>query len=253
MFDFLRDFQAKRGVRLPSVGLFHEDTLFGADSAKVQEKLAAERGVEVAVNVQYRSRATSLTAEVQRLKAASPAVLLPTSYTSDAILFVRTARELDYNPPMILAQDAGFIEADFLGAVGKDAEGVMSRSVFSLDLAARRPVVARVNEMFKRRAGKDLNDNTSRALTGLLVLAEAFNRAGSTDPEAVRKALLATDLKPAQLVMPWKGVRFDPTTGQNELGTPIITQYRGGAFRVVWPFDLAVTDVLYPLPRWSAR
>ena len=157
------------------------------------------------------------------------------------------------NPAMILAQDAGFIETDFLQAVGKDAEGVLTRSVFSLDLVAERPAVGRVNELFRRRAGKDLNDNTWRAFTGLLVLADAINRAGSTDPEAIRQALLATDLKPAELIMPWKGVRFDAATGQNELGTPIITQFRGGAFRVVWPFDLASTDVLYPLPKWSER
>jgi branched-chain amino acid transport system substrate-binding protein len=253
MFDFLREFQAKRGLRLPSVGIIHEDTLFGADSAKVQEELAAKQGYQVAAKLAYRARSTSLVAEVQRLKAANPAVLLPTSYTSDAILIMRTARELDYNPPMILAQDAGFIESDFVNAIGKDAEGVMSRSVFSLDLAAKRPAVGRVNELYRRKQGKDLNDNTSRAFTGMLVLAEAINRAGSTDPEAIRKALLATDLKPEQTIMPWKGVRFDPATGQNELGTPLITQWRGGALRVVWPFDLAAADVLYPLPKWSER
>lgn len=253
MFDFLREFQAKRGLRLPSVGIIHEDTLFGADSAKVQEELAAKQGYQVAAKLAYRARSTSLVAEVQRLKAANPAVLLPTSYTSDAILIMRTARELDYNPPMILAQDAGFIESDFVNAVGKDAEGVMSRSVFSLDLAAKRPAVGRVNELYRRKQGKDLNDNTSRAFTGMLVLVEAINRAGSTDPEAIRKALLATDLKPEQTIMPWKGVRFDPATGQNELGTPLITQWRGGALRVVWPFDLAAADVLYPLPKWSER
>jgi len=253
MFDFLKEFQAKRGVKLPSVGIFNEDTLFGSDSAKVQEQLASQGGYQLATKLTYRARTTSLAAEVQRLKAAAPAVLLPTSYTSDAILYVKTARELDYNAPMIIAQDAGFIESDFAAAVGKDAEGIMSRSVFSLDLVAKRPVVGRVNELYRKKHGKDLNDNTSRAFTGMLVLAEAINRAGSTDPEAIRKALLATDLKPAQLIMPWKGVKFDPATGQNELGTPLITQWRGGALRVVWPFDLATLDVLYPLPKWSDR
>jgi len=253
MFDFLREFQAKKNVKLASVGIAHEDTLFGADSAKVQEELSGKQGYQVAVKLAYRARATSMVAEVQRLKAASPAVLLPTSYTSDAILLMRTARELDYSPPMILAQDAGFIESDFVAAVGKDAEGVMSRSVFSLDLVQKRPVVGKVNELYKKKQGKDLNDNTSRAFTGMLVLVEAINRAGGTDPEAIRKALLATDLKPEQTIMPWKGVKFDPATGQNELGTPLITQWRGGALRVVWPFDLAAMDVLYPLPKWSER
>jgi branched-chain amino acid transport system substrate-binding protein len=253
MFDFLREFQARKGVKITTVGIVHEDTLFGADSAKVQEQLAGQHGYQVPVKLAYRARATSLTAEVQRLKAANPGVLLPTSYTSDAILLVRTARELDYNPPMVLAQDAGFVESDFLAAVGKDAEGIMSRSVFSLDLAQKRPVVGKVNELYRKKHGKDLNDNTSRAFMGLLVLADAINRAGSTDPEALRKALLATDLKPEQTIMPWKGVRFDPATGQNELGTPLITQWRGGALRVVWPFELATTDVLYPLTKWGER
>jgi branched-chain amino acid transport system substrate-binding protein len=253
MFDFLKELQAKRGVKIASVGIFHEDTLFGADSSKVQEQLAAQGGYKVAEKIAYRARSTTLTAEVQRLKSAAPAVLLPTSYTSDAILFVRTARELDYNPPMVLAQDAGFIESDFVAAVGKDADGIMSRSVFSLDLVAKRPAVGRVNEMYKKKTGKDLNDNTSRAFTGMLVLLDAINRAKTTEPEAVRRALLATDMKPDQLIMPWKGVKFDPATGQNELGTPLITQWRGGALRVVWPFDLAAVEVLYPLPKWSER
>jgi branched-chain amino acid transport system substrate-binding protein len=253
MFDFLKEFQARRGVKIPSVGIVHEDTLFGADSAKVQEEVATKQGYQVAAKLAYRARSTSLVAEVQRLKAANPAVLLPTSYTSDAILILRTARELDYNPPMILAQNAGFIEGDFVSAVGKDAEGIMSRSVFSLDLVQKRPVVGKVNELYRKKHGKDLNDNTSRAFTGMLVLAEAINRAGSTAPDAIRTALQATDLKPEQTIMPWKGVKFDPATGQNELGTPLITQWRGGALRVVWPFDLAALDVLYPLPKWSDR
>jgi branched-chain amino acid transport system substrate-binding protein len=253
MFEFLKEFQAKKGVKFPTVATFYEDTLFGSDSSRVQEKLAGEQGYKVVEKIAYRSRSTSLTSEVQRLKAAGPSVLLPTGYTNDAILFVRTARELDYNAPMVLTQDSGYIESDFITATGKDADGIMSRSVFSLDLAAKKPMVAKVNAMYKAKQGKDLNDNTSRSFTGMIVLLDAINRAGSTDPEAIRKALLATDLKPSQLIMPWKGVKFDPSTGQNESGTPLITQWRGGQLKIVWPFDLASTDVLYPLPKWSER
>jgi branched-chain amino acid transport system substrate-binding protein len=253
MFDFIREFQAKKGVKLPTVSLFYEDTLFGSDSSKVQEQLAGQQGYKVLEKIAYRARSTTLTAEVQRLKAAGASVLLPTGYTSDAILFVKTARELDYVPPMVIAQDAGYIESDFIAGVGKDAEGVMSRSVFSLDLAARKPLVAKINALYKARMNKDLNDNTSRSFTGMIVLLDAINRAGSTEPEAVRRALLATDLKPDQIIMPWKGVKFDPNTGQNELGTPLMTQWRGGQLKVVWPFELASADVLYPLPKWSDR
>jgi branched-chain amino acid transport system substrate-binding protein len=104
MFDFFRDFQKKRGITLKTLGITYEDTLFGADSGKVMRELAKKYGYEVVVDTQYRARATSLQAEVQRLKAANPDVWMPTSYHSDAILFVRQSKELDYNPKMIMAQ-----------------------------------------------------------------------------------------------------------------------------------------------------
>ena len=48
------------------------------------------------------------TAEVQRLKAANADVLMPSSYTSDTFLLLRTAKDLDYNPKLIVAQNAGY-------------------------------------------------------------------------------------------------------------------------------------------------
>ena len=67
MFEFLKEFQAKKGVKFPTVATFYEDTLFGSDSSRVQEKLAGEHGYKVVEKIAYRSRSTSLTSEVQRL------------------------------------------------------------------------------------------------------------------------------------------------------------------------------------------
>ena len=58
----------------------------------------------------YRAKTTNLDAEVGKLKAANPDVFLPTSYTSDAILFVKTAKNLDYNPKLLIAQNAGWTD-----------------------------------------------------------------------------------------------------------------------------------------------
>ena len=38
-------------------------------------------------------------------------------------------------------------------------------------------------------------------MQGFFVLADAINRAGSTEPEKIQAALQATDLKPDQLIM----------------------------------------------------
>jgi branched-chain amino acid transport system substrate-binding protein len=252
MFDFFRDFQKKRGITLKTLGITNEDTLFGADSAKVQRDLAKKYGYEVVVDIQYRARATSLQAEIQRLKAANPDVWLPTSYHTDAILFVRQSKELDYNPKMIMAQNAGHQSPDFLQAVGKDAEGTMSRAPFNTDLIDRRPAAQAIARIYTERTGKDFYDNPARTFTGMITLLDAINRAGSTDPEAIRKALVATSIPGDQLVMTWDGVKFDET-GQNVHVKGIIVQLQGQKWYTVYPFDIATKEVLYPIPAWKDR
>jgi branched-chain amino acid transport system substrate-binding protein len=93
-----------------------------------------------------------------------------------------------------MAQDAGHISPDFVGQVGKDAEGTMTRAPFSTDLIDKRPVARALNALYTKRAGKDLYDFPARAFTGMMTLLDAMNRAGSTDPEAIRKALVATNI-----------------------------------------------------------
>ena len=252
MFDFFRDFGKKRGVAIKTLGLTYEETAFGADSGKVQKELAKKLGYEVVLDIQYKSRATSLAAEVQRLKAANPDVWMPTSYQTDAILFTRTMKELDYNPKMIMAQNAGHISPDFVQAAGKDADGTMTRAPFSTDLIDKRPVAKALNAVYAKRAGKDLYDFPARAFTGMMTLLDAINRGGSTAPEAVRKALVATNIPGDQLIMTWDHVRFDEK-GQNTGVRGIILQLQGGRFHTVYPFDVATRDVIYPIPAWKDR
>jgi branched-chain amino acid transport system substrate-binding protein len=76
-FDALR----KKGEKIETLSLFHEDTIFGTDSANAQIKLAGERGYNVSGDIKYRANSPSLTAEVQQLKAGNASVLMPSSYT----------------------------------------------------------------------------------------------------------------------------------------------------------------------------
>lgn len=253
MFDFMKDLSAKTGKKIESVSLFHEDTAYGSDSAKVQNRLAKELGYKVLEDITYKAQTTSLTSEVQRLKAANADVLLPSSYTSDTFLLLRTSKELDYNPKLIVAQNAGFTDPTFISTMGKDAEGAITRSPYNGDLANRIPLITKVNEIFKKHSnGRDLSDVPAREVTALFTLLDAFNRAGSTEPEKVRAALAATDIPPDQLIVPYRGVKFD-AKGQNSLVRPILMQVQKGAYCTVYPFELASCDVQYPIPTWAEK
>jgi branched-chain amino acid transport system substrate-binding protein len=245
MFDFF-DTMKKKGTKIDTLSLFHEDTIFGTDSGNAQLKLAADRGYKVLADIKYRANSPTLSAEVQQLKAANADVLMPSSYTTDGILLIKTMAELGYKANAIVAQDAGFSEKALYDAVGDKLEGVISRGTFSLDLAAKRPMVGKINAMFKEKSGKDFNDLTSRQFMGLIVMAEAINRAKSTDGEKIRDALVATDISGEQTIMPWKRIKFDDM-GQNNDADPVLLQYIGGKFVTIFPPQAAVAEAIWPM------
>jgi branched-chain amino acid transport system substrate-binding protein len=251
-FDFLKDLESKKGVKITRLGVLNENTLWGSESLKLEEKLAGEQNYTIVEKSLYPAKTTQLTSEVQRLKAANPQVLMQASYLGDAILAIKTFKELGFSPDAILANDAGFNDSEFLKTVGKDGEYVLSREVWALDLTARNPLIKQLNDMYFERYKVNFNGNSARTFTGVMTLADAINRAGSTEPAAIQKALKETNIPGSQIIMPWRGIKFDET-GQNSLGAGIIVQVQEGKYATVWPFDLAAKQIVWPMPKWNQR
>lgn len=251
-FEFLKELKAKKGVNVQRLALFNENTLWGTETTKLETKLAGEQGYQVTSSVLYPAKSTQLTSEVQTLKGGNPQVVMQSSYLGDALLSMKSYKELGFTPDMILANDAGFSDTEFVKTLGKDAEYIISREVWSLDLTTRNPLIKQANDLFQARYKINFTGNSARSFTGLMVLADALQRAASTEPEAIRAALAATDIKGSALIMPWAGVKFD-ATGQNTLGSGILVQIIDGKYQTVWPFAIAAHDIVWPMPKWDAR
>src|SRR4051812_6795612 len=190
-FKFLGEMKQK-GKAVKTAALLYENTLFGTDVSRFEKKYAQQHGYEVVADIAYDSKATNLNSEIQRLKAAKPDVLLQASYTNDAILSTRTMKELDFRPQAILAMDAGHVASEFVPAMRGDADGIISREVWALELGEKKAVVKKVNDLFRKKTQAtrgqaiDMDGTSARAFVGLLVLADAIDRAGSTEPEKIR-------------------------------------------------------------------
>jgi branched-chain amino acid transport system substrate-binding protein len=249
-FEFFKDLEAKKGIKVGQIALFNENTLWGNETSKLENKLAEERGVNVVKAISYPAKSTQLTSEIQSLKSAKPQVVLQSSYLGDAILAMKTYKELNLSPDMILANNAGFTDTEFIRTLGKDADHIITREVWSLDLAKNKPLIGQVNDLFRNRYKVNFTGNSSRTFTGLLTLADAINRAGSTEPEAIRKALSETNIDGKNTIMPWKGIKFDQQ-GQNTLGSGILVQIVNGKYHTIWPFNLATREVIWPMPKWG--
>jgi branched-chain amino acid transport system substrate-binding protein len=251
-FEFLAELEKKKGIKVGTIATLNENGLWGVETGKLQARLAPDFKYTIVKQISYPSKTTQLTSEVQSLKAANPNVVMQSSYTPDAILSMKTYKELGFSPDMILANDAGFADTEFIKTLGKDADYIISREAWALDLAKSKPLIKQVDDLFRSRYKIDFTGNSARTFTGLMVLADAINRAGSTDAEAIRKALVATNIPSSQLIMPWDGVKFD-AAGQNTLGRGILVQIIGGQYHTVWPFNLATRDVTWPMPKWDQR
>jgi branched-chain amino acid transport system substrate-binding protein len=190
--------------------------------------------------------------------ASGADVYLFAPYLADAILFIKTLKELRASPLLIWGQDAGFVEADFHKTLGSAVNGILTRDLFSAQLAKVVPVSGQINDIYRKRAGYDFTGSSARDFVGIQVWAHALNEAKSTDPKAIAKALNALHIPSKELIMPWKGVRFGSPfkgdTQQNELGSGVINQlqgFPGGKYQVVYPFQFATADLIYPFPGWK--
>lgn len=252
-FKYLTELNTLQNAGIKTVAMVNEDTEFGALLNTEVMHYAPEYGFEIVETIVYPANSTNVSAEVIKLKNAKPDAVIMASYTSDAILFIQTFAEQDFVPKVIIGQRAGFIAPELFQALGGLAEGLHTTNVWALDLSKANPLIAEVNELFKARSGVDFTGDYIRAFTAVFVIADVLDRAGSTDPEALREALVATDIvNTGQMLVPWQGVKFDEN-GQNIFATGIITQVFDGSYATVWPTANKAVEPVVPLIPWNER
>jgi branched-chain amino acid transport system substrate-binding protein len=250
-YQFFAELKKTKKVEFKRIAIVGEDGLFGTGAGDAEEQLGKKLGYDIVTRIAYPATTTEVNAEVQKVKASAPDIIIIASYLPDSLLYMRGFKEQGVQPKAILAQDAGFIDPGFVRTLGADAEGVFTREVFSLSIKHRNQAVPLIDQLFRQRFGdKPLDGNTARDFMGVLILADAIDRAGSTKPDAIRSALQKTDIPGKLTLMPWNRVHFD-ATGQNDGGAGIIEQVQDGKYETVWPSDVAVRQPIWPMPAWK--
>ena len=211
------------GKKIETIAVVNENTDYGSSVSASVLDAAKTANINVAAHIAYNANSSDVSAQVLQLKSANPDAVIFISYSADTILYFKTMKNLDYLPPVIIGDDAGFSDPSFIPNVGDLAQGALNRSAFDIGEPGSNSYI--VDQMFKAKYGRDLDDTSARWLQAFLVLADAINRAGSVDPEKVQAALKATDLTADQLMIGYRGVKFDDT-GQNTLASTFLIQLR---------------------------
>src|SRR5262249_15748686 len=190
------------GRKIDALAVVNENPDDGTSVAASILEAANKVGIKVAAQIPYNANTADVSAQVLQLKQVQPDVVIFISYTADTILYFKTMKSLEYLPPMIFGDDAGFSDPSFVPVVGDIAQGAMNRSAWDIGKPGSKSY--KINELFKAKTGRDLDDTSARWMQGFLVLADAINRAGSTEPAKIQKALQETDLKSDQLMIGYR-------------------------------------------------
>jgi branched-chain amino acid transport system substrate-binding protein len=242
-FKFLDDMH-QAGKPVKRIAMVYEKTEFGVHAKdEVKARIAESKGAyEIVADVPYEFKSTDVNAEVLRIKASKPDVIIHASLFSEMTLFAKTYKSLGVPHGANLSFCGGFQNPQFASSLGNTVEGYMGSCTFAEDFLEKKPQLKIINDMYKAKSGMNLDGLTMEAFTTLIVAADAFNRAKDLSPDAVRDALATTELEIETL--PGRGVKFDEN-GQNIWIESTMSQILKGDYKVVWPQEWSTTSVVW--------
>ncbi|MGC2823419.1 MAG: ABC transporter substrate-binding protein [Pseudolabrys sp.] len=198
--------------------------------------------------IAYDPAARDLSVEISKAKATGADALLMVSRLNDAILLTRELVKQRWSPMAILSMGPGWYEDQYLKTLGKLSDGPLS---FVPWYDPNKPL-SKILEaaLTKAHPGVNLNTNHVYTFEALLVAADAYKRAGSTDPKALADAVRKTNI--TNNVSPGPGIQFNEK-GQNDKLKNSGIQNRGGKLVTVAPKVAANAKVEWPLKPYDKR
>jgi branched-chain amino acid transport system substrate-binding protein len=147
--------------------------------------------IQIVERIQYPLGIQDLSAEVARIKAAKPDILFPISRPGDSILLTRELYKQRVELMGIYGPGSpGYYEPSVIKDLGRLIDYVMVNVPW---INPTSPVYQQANAAFQKAYNKYLDTNSAYAYTGLLVIADILERAGSTDPEKILAATRRTN------------------------------------------------------------
>ena len=238
------------GVAPKSVVLLHVNDTFGMAMQKDIGNVMPKYSMPYTIleQIAYDPAARDLSVEISKAKATGAEALLIVGRLNDAILLTREMVKQRWSPMAVLSMGPGWNENDYFKTLGKLANGPMS---FIPWYDPTKPLSKKLVAAFTK-AYPDLNLNEKHVFTfeALLVAADAFKRAGSTDPKAMVEAIRTTNITNNVSIGP--GIQFN-AKGQNDKLKNAGIQNRAGKFVTLAPKAAADAKPELPMIPYDKR
>jgi branched-chain amino acid transport system substrate-binding protein len=215
----------------PKVAVIFENTAFGTATSKGLREQAPAQGAEIVLFEPYSAGLTDAGPLINKVKASGANMLFPVSYLNDLILIIRAIKQVGLKVA-INGGSGGFVIPDFYKNVGNLAEGLLGVAHWNHDMNADSQ---KVNAAYQKQYGEFLFEYAGGLVAQTFMIADALERAASTDPQKVRDAIAALDVSSGYAAMcPGGKVKFGPD-GKNVYAHPVGVQWQHGDLATVFP------------------
>lgn len=203
----------------------------------------ARLGMTLVIDDKLPPELSDMSATLTKVKALTPDLLLVSGHDKGAALAIRQVDEMQVRVPLLALTHCD--SAQIIKKFGAAAEGALCSAQWAAALKYRDDLFGWASDYardFEETYGYAPPYQAAESSAAVMVFADAFERAQSFDPAAVRDALSATDMETF-----YGPIRFDET-GKNIAKPTILFQVQDGAFRVVAPTDKAEVPLRLDAP-----
>lgn len=239
--DNLVKINESAGKPAKTVVLVYEDGAFGSGLAKTLAGELPKRGFEVLDMIAHPTPTRDFTNIGLKLRAAKPDLIIPSSYLNEYTLLARSIHQHKVAMKAIYSViGGGASNMKFVREYNAAAQNIMDCNHW---VDPKKPQT----QQFLKVLDKNKIDLTWEVIlqhSGVLLIADAIERAGSADRDKVTQAMAASTFEGH--VMPYGPTKF--VNGQNEGAQPINTQVQKDKIEVVFPPQFATGKPIYPVP-----
>ncbi len=239
----------------PKTAVFlHANDTFGTAQRQAMDRLFPAAGLpfQLLESIAYDPKTQDLSVEVTKIRALKPDLVLVVTRAADAIKLVRDMVRQRFEPMGIISPGSpGLYDEEFYQALGPLAD----YPIYNIPWANPKSQMAQTLEAAFKPANPNFRFavecfNVGFTFEALLVAADGFKRAGTTNGAELMKAIRATNI--ADHVMIGPAIKFDEK-GQN-VGIPsAVVQNRNRTPTVVLPATAATMAPVLPMPGWQGR
>jgi branched-chain amino acid transport system substrate-binding protein len=202
-----------------------------------------KHGMQVVINEQLPPELNDMASILTKVKALRPDVLVVSGHAKGATTAIRQVGEMQVHVPVLAMTHCD--SADVISKAPEAAEYTLCATQWAPTMSYKDDLFGTAGDfakLFEETYGYAPPYQAAESAAAVQVFADAFERAGSLDREAVRDAIAATDLKTF-----YGDIKFDET-GKNIAKPMAMFQVLEGNLKVVAPSTFAETEAVIPKP-----